>query len=141
MIVGWQQGKNGNAGLLVFTSPSVPDAVSAADDSSTTSFSKASGTDFTVDGRPFFVTGAKNHDRTFGAQDEVTRLVDDAMAIGADMVRSFRQPKIGSLDRSITAIPRGRQGSVAAHVAARRIAVPGRALRKSLSGDHARCST
>jgi mannan endo-1,4-beta-mannosidase len=93
MIVGWQRAKNGlpNAGLraLVFALLSAPAAVSAADTSSATSFIKTSGTDFTVDGRPFFVTGVNNHYLTFGSQDEVTRVLDDAMAMGANVVRTF----------------------------------------------------
>jgi mannan endo-1,4-beta-mannosidase len=108
MIVGWQRAKNGlpNAGLraLVFALLSAPAAVSAADTSSATSFIKTSGTDFTVDGRPFFVTGVNNHYLTFGSQDEVTRVLDDAMAMGANVVRTFLQPVIGSLDGSIATI-------------------------------------
>jgi mannan endo-1,4-beta-mannosidase len=108
MIVGWQRAKNGlrNAGLrvLVFALLSAPAAVSAADDPSATSFIKTSGTEFTVDGRPFFVTGVNNHYLTFGSQDEVTRVLDDAVAMGANVVRTFLQPVIGSLDGSIATI-------------------------------------
>jgi mannan endo-1,4-beta-mannosidase len=108
MIVGWQRAKNGlrNAGLrvLVFALLSAPAAVSAADDPSATSFIKTSGTGFTVDGRPFFVTGVNNHYLTFGSQDEVTRVLDDAVAMGANVVRTFLQPVIGSLDGSIATI-------------------------------------
>jgi mannan endo-1,4-beta-mannosidase len=52
MNVGWQRAKNRlrNAGLrvLVFALLSVPAVVSAADDSSATSFIKTSGTNFTL---------------------------------------------------------------------------------------------
>jgi mannan endo-1,4-beta-mannosidase len=65
MIVGWQRARNGlrNTGLrvLVFALLSAPAVVSAAEDPSATSFIKTSGTNFTLDGRPFFVTGVNNH--------------------------------------------------------------------------------
>src|SRR4029453_19656466 len=101
MVVGWQRVKNGlrNARLLVlvFAALLVPAAASAADNPTATSFIKTSGTNFTLDGRPFFVTGVKNHYLTYGSQDEVTRLLDDAVAMGANVVRTFFQPVIGSL--------------------------------------------
>lgn len=104
MIVGWQRVKYGlrNAGLrvLVFALLSVPAAVSAADNLSPASFIKTSGTNFTLDGRPFFVTGVNNHYLTYGSQDEVTRVLDGAVAMGANVVRTFLQPVIGSLDGS-----------------------------------------
>jgi mannan endo-1,4-beta-mannosidase len=108
MIVGWQRAKNGlrNAGLrvLVFALLAAPAAVSAADDPSARSFIKTSGTQFTVDGRPFFVAGVNNHYLTFASQDEVTRVLDDAVVMGANVVRSFLQPVIGSLDGSVATI-------------------------------------
>jgi mannan endo-1,4-beta-mannosidase len=108
MIVSWQRAKNGlrNAGLrvLVFALLFAPAAVSAADDASATAFIKTSETAFTVAGRPFFVTGVNNHYLTFGSQDEVIRVLDDAMAIGANVVRTFLQPVIGSLDGSVGTI-------------------------------------
>jgi mannan endo-1,4-beta-mannosidase len=85
---------------LVFAFVSVPAVASAADDPSATSFIKTSGTNFTLDGRPFFVTGVNNHYLTYGSQDEVTRVLDDAVAMGANVVRTFLQPVIGSLDGS-----------------------------------------
>src|SRR5437899_4253218 len=108
MIVGWQRTKFGlrNAGLrvLVFALLSALAAVSAAEDSAATSFIETSGTDFTLDGRPFFVTGVNNHYLTFGSQAEVTRVLDDAKATGANIVRTFLQPVIGSLDGSVATI-------------------------------------
>lgn len=108
MIVGWQRTKFRlrNAGLqvLVFALLSALAAVSAAEDSPATSFIETSGTDFTLDGRPFFVTGVNNHYLTFGSQAEVTRVLDDAKAIGANIVRTFLQPVIGSLDGSVATI-------------------------------------
>lgn len=85
---------------LVFAFVSVPAVASAADDPSATSFIETSGTHFTLDGRPFFVTGVNNHYLTYGSQDEVTRVLDDAVAMGANVVRTFLQPVIGSLDGS-----------------------------------------
>src|SRR5882757_485091 len=108
MIVGCQRAKNGlrNAGLrvLVFALLSAPAAVSAADDASATSFIKISGTAFTLDGAPFPVTGVNNHYLTYGSRNEVTRVLDDAVAMGANVVRTFLQPAIGSLDGSIPTI-------------------------------------
>jgi mannan endo-1,4-beta-mannosidase len=108
MIVGLRRVKDGlgNAAMrvLVFALLSAPAAVSAADDPSATSFIKTSGTNFTLDGRPFFVTGVNNHYLPYGSQDEVTRVLDDAVAMGANVVRTFLQPVIGSLDGSIATI-------------------------------------
>ncbi|MER8779067.1 cellulase family glycosylhydrolase [Mesorhizobium sp. M0189] len=104
MIVEWQRAKYElrKAWLcaLVFAFVSVPAVASAADDPPATSFIKTSGTNFTLDGRPFFVTGVNNHYLTYGSQDEVTRVLDDAVAMGANVVRTFLQPVIGSLDGS-----------------------------------------
>ncbi|MER8406063.1 cellulase family glycosylhydrolase [Mesorhizobium sp. M1307] len=104
MIIEWQRAKYGlrKAWLcaLVFAFVSVPAVASAADDPLATSFIKTSGTNFTLDGRPFFVTGVNNHYLTYGSQDEVTRVLDDAVAMGANVVRTFLQPVIGSLDGS-----------------------------------------
>jgi mannan endo-1,4-beta-mannosidase len=68
------------------------------------SFVKVTGTAFTVDGKPFFVTGVNNHYLTFGSRDEVTGVLDDAVAMGANVVRTFLQPTIGSLDGSVATI-------------------------------------
>lgn len=93
MIIDWQRVKNGprNAGLRVLVSAllSVPAVVSAANDPSATSHIKTSGTNFALDGRPFFVTGVNNHYLTYRSQAEVTRVLDDAVAMGANVVRTF----------------------------------------------------
>ncbi|TIN90971.1 MAG: beta-mannosidase [Mesorhizobium sp.] len=68
------------------------------------SFIKTSGTNFTLDGKPFFVTGVNNHYLTYGSQVEVTRVLDDAVAMGANVVRTFLQPVIGSIDGSVSTI-------------------------------------
>jgi mannan endo-1,4-beta-mannosidase len=108
MNVGWQRAKNvlRNTGLqvLVLALLSAPSTVSAADDVSATSFVKTSETGFTVGAKPFFVAGVNNHYLTFGSQDEVIRVLDDAVALGANVVRTFLQPVIGSLDGSVATI-------------------------------------
>jgi mannan endo-1,4-beta-mannosidase len=58
------------------------------------------GTNFTLAGRSFFVTGVNNHYLTYGTDVEMTRVLDDAVHLGANTVRLFLQPVIGSLDDS-----------------------------------------
>ncbi|TIV12476.1 MAG: beta-mannosidase, partial [Mesorhizobium sp.] len=41
---------------------------------------------------------------TFGSHNEVTRVLDDAVAMGANVARVFLQPVIGSLDGSVPTI-------------------------------------
>lgn len=106
MMAGWQRAKywlrNAGSGALVFVS--VLAVASTAHDPSVTSFIKTSGTTFTLDGKPFFVTGVNSRHLTYGSQDEVTRVLDDAVAMGANVVRNFLQPVIGSLDGSVATI-------------------------------------
>ncbi|MGO6906950.1 beta-mannosidase, partial [Rhizobium ruizarguesonis] len=59
---------------------------------------------FLLDGKPFRVAGANNHYLTFGSSAEVTRVLDDATAMGANVVRTFLQPVIGSLDGQVPTI-------------------------------------
>jgi mannan endo-1,4-beta-mannosidase len=61
-------------------------------------FVGASGTHFTLDGKPYFVAGVNNHYVTFGEPSEVRAVMDDAVAMKASVVRTFIQPVIGSLD-------------------------------------------
>ena len=61
-------------------------------------FIRTSGTRFMLDGKPFYVVGVNNHYLTFGSVAEVTRVLDDAVAMNANVVRTFIQPVIGSLD-------------------------------------------
>jgi mannan endo-1,4-beta-mannosidase len=63
-------------------------------------FVTADGVDFKLDGQPFFVTGVNNHYLTYGTDAEVIRVLDDAAALGMNVVRTFLQPVIGSLDGS-----------------------------------------
>jgi mannan endo-1,4-beta-mannosidase len=90
--------------MLVFALLSAPAAVSATDNPPSTSFIKASGTQFTLDDRPFFVSGVNNHYLTFASKKEVLGVLDDATAAGANVFRTYLQPVIGSLDGRITTI-------------------------------------
>jgi mannan endo-1,4-beta-mannosidase len=76
----------------------------AGETAPSSAFVKTSGTGFTVDGRPLYVTGVNNHYLTFGSQNEIIRVLDDAVAMGANVVRTFLQPVIGSLDGSTVTI-------------------------------------
>jgi mannan endo-1,4-beta-mannosidase len=67
-----------------------------------TAFVNTSGTEFTVDGKTLFVTGVNNRHLTFGSHNEVT--LDDAAAMDANVVRTFLQPVIRSLDGSVPTI-------------------------------------
>jgi mannan endo-1,4-beta-mannosidase len=67
-------------------------------------FVTADGVDFELAGKPFFVTGVNNHYLTYGRDSEVVGVLDDAAALGANVVRTFLQPVIGSLDGSTPTI-------------------------------------
>jgi mannan endo-1,4-beta-mannosidase len=105
MIVGRKRVKDGlrNVGraalVLSFLSMSMSAAVAAP-----SGFVRTSGSQFLLDGRLFFVTGVNNHYLTFGSREEVVRVLDDAVAMGANTVRTFLQPVIGSLDGSVPTI-------------------------------------
>ncbi len=61
-------------------------------------FADVSGGRFVHNGKPFHVAGVNNHYLTFGSAAEVMRVLDDAVAMQANVVRTFIQPVIGSLD-------------------------------------------
>lgn len=67
-------------------------------------FVSSSGTSFVLKGRRFQVTGANNHYLTFGSKEEVTRVLDDAVLMGANVVRTFIQPVIGADDGTVKSI-------------------------------------
>jgi mannan endo-1,4-beta-mannosidase len=69
-----------------------------------TAFVATAGTGFTVSGKPFFVAGVNNHYLTFASKDETRRVLDDAVAMGANVVRTFLQPVIGSPDGRVATI-------------------------------------
>ena len=62
------------------------------------------GTEFTLDGAPFRVAGVNNHYLAFGSQPEIIAVLNDAQAMGANVVRTFVQPVIGSLDGAVPTI-------------------------------------
>jgi len=61
-------------------------------------FVSVSGGRFVQNGKSFHVAGVNNHYLTYGSAAEVTRVLDDAVAMHANVVRTFIQPVIGSLD-------------------------------------------
>lgn len=67
-------------------------------------FVGTSATTFTLARKPFFVTGVNNHYLTYGTQSEVTSVLDDAVAMHANVVRVFLQPVIGSLDGRVPTV-------------------------------------
>ena len=67
-------------------------------------FVTLSGTQFVFEGRPFRVAGVNNHYLAFGSNEEIVRVLDDAKAMGANVVRTFIQPVIGSPDGVVTTI-------------------------------------
>jgi mannan endo-1,4-beta-mannosidase len=70
----------------------------------TDAFVQRSGTGFVLDGNPYFVAGVNNHYLTSGSEQEVVRVLDDAVTLGANVVRTYLQPVIGSLDGSVPTI-------------------------------------
>jgi mannan endo-1,4-beta-mannosidase len=67
-------------------------------------FVRTSGTQFMLEGKPFFVAGINNHYLTSGSDQEVARVLDDAVAMGATVVRTYLQPVIGSPDSAVSTI-------------------------------------
>ncbi len=63
-------------------------------------FIRREGTQFVLDGRPFYVTGANTHYLGWGTDDEVDRLLDDAAAMNFNVIRTFISVVRGSLDSS-----------------------------------------
>jgi len=64
-------------------------------------FVKTEDTQFVLDGKPFYVTGVNNHYLPWGSDAEVTRALDDAVAMGANVVRTILGGVIGSPDGTI----------------------------------------
>jgi mannan endo-1,4-beta-mannosidase len=61
-------------------------------------FVHAQDTQFILNDAPFYVTGVNNHYLPWGSEAEVTRVLDDAVAMGANVVRTFLGPAIGTPD-------------------------------------------
>ena len=79
--------------LSLASSASLAGQPAAAD-----AFVRTAGAQFTLGGKPFFITGVNNHYLPWGSEAEVTRVLDGAVAMGANVVRTFLQPVIGSPD-------------------------------------------
>ena len=77
---------------------------SAADPGGPRGFVGVSGTHFVLNGKTFRVAGVNNHYLTYGEKTEVVRVLDDAVAMHANVVRTFIEPTIGSLDGSTPTI-------------------------------------
>lgn len=69
-----------------------------------TGFVTTQGHNFMLHGRRFRVAGVNNHYLVYGSHQEVTRVLDDAVAMHANVVRTFIQPIIGSLDGQMPTI-------------------------------------
>jgi mannan endo-1,4-beta-mannosidase len=67
-------------------------------------FVKISGSMFTIGDKPFFITGVNNHYLTSGTESEVLRVLNDSVALGATVIRTYLQPVIGSLDQRVPTI-------------------------------------
>ena len=61
-------------------------------------FVKVEDGKFTLNGRTLRVAGVNNHYLTFGSDEEVRRVLDDAVAMNANVVRIIVGPVIGSAD-------------------------------------------
>lgn len=104
MEICWQRIRGELRGACLLSLALLLTSAAAADRSPETPFVRASGTAFTLDGKPFFVTGVNNHYLTFASQNEVTRVLDDAVAMGANVVRIILQPVTGSRDGKVPTI-------------------------------------
>lgn len=67
-------------------------------------FVQRRGDSFFLDGAEFRVAGVNNHYLPYGSQKEVTAVLDDAVAMKANVVRTFVQPIIGSLDGRVATV-------------------------------------
>ena len=63
-----------------------------------TPFVKTAGSKFAVNGKPFYVTGVNDFYLPFATKTETIRVLDDAVALRANVLRIFLHPVIGSLD-------------------------------------------
>ncbi len=94
----------GAAIILALACPGSASAAELAPRGPKDGFVKVEGTHFVLDGKPFFVAGVNNHYLTFGSEPEVLRVLDDAVQLGANVVRTFLQPVIGSPDGSVPTV-------------------------------------
>jgi mannan endo-1,4-beta-mannosidase len=104
MDMHWQRVKRRLRGACLLLLAFLFASAAAAGPQPEASFIKTSGTMFTLEGKPFFVTGVNNHYLTFASPNEVTRVLDDAVAMGANVVRVILGPVIGSRDGTVPTI-------------------------------------
>jgi mannan endo-1,4-beta-mannosidase len=90
--------------LATFIELAGPPAIAGDASVSRNQFVEPEGTSFSLAGTPFFISGVNNHYLTYGTEAEVTRVLDDAVAMHANVVRTFLLPVIGSLDGSVVTI-------------------------------------
>jgi mannan endo-1,4-beta-mannosidase len=64
-------------------------------------FVRTSGDQLVLNGAPFAVAGINNHYLPWGSPQEVTRVLDAAVAMHANVVRTIRGPVIGAPDNSV----------------------------------------
>jgi Endo-beta-mannanase len=84
-------------GLILSTAFSLNFQVSAA----SSSFVTRANDNFTLDGKPFYVTGTNNHYLQFAPKSEVDKVLSDAAAMKLNAIRIWGFLDIGSLDRSV----------------------------------------
>ena len=84
-----------------------------------TGFITTKGTSFMLDGQPFRVAGVNNHYLAYASRDEVVRVLDDAVAMNANVVRTFVTPIIGSLDGRVPTIWKWRSPADASNLGVR----------------------
>ena len=79
--------------IIVLCLYSTPGRAAPAD-----GFVGRSGTQFTLNGAVFPVAGTNNHYLSWASQAEVDAVLNDAVAMNANVIRTFFGPVIGSLD-------------------------------------------
>jgi mannan endo-1,4-beta-mannosidase len=84
--------------LLALVTAIVAENRSIGADARGGAFVSVEGAHFVLDDHRFNVAGVNNHYLVFGSKAEVDRVLDDATAMGANVVRTFIEPVIGSLD-------------------------------------------
>lgn len=90
------------ASIIVILSPFVCTQSAPADTSPTAKtpsksspFVEVGGTQFRLHGRDFYVAGVNNHYLSWSSDAETIRLLDDAVAMGANVIRTFLGTAIG----------------------------------------------
>src|SRR5207253_2803833 len=84
--------------LLALSAAVIVESRSMGAEARSGAFVSVEGAHFILQDHRLAVAGINNHYLTFGSKAEVDRVLDDATAMGANVVRTFIQPVIGSLD-------------------------------------------